>query len=85
MFNNMKSMLKVASLFKDETDKKTIKQTSRISNSNSYQDTNKNGYSNLNTSNNTYRNSNDIYNTYRDFSNIKDDSYDVSPTFFIES
>ena len=69
MVNNMKSMLRVASLFKDETDKKT----SNKSNNKQNNITANNSSNNLNQSN-TKKSEN---------SNIE--VYDNSPTFFIET
>lgn len=84
MVNNMKSMLRIASVFKDETDKKPDKKanqttTNKINN-------HKNNY-NQNTSNNTVNSQNrsnaiDIkeQDDYRNF-----EHYDNSPTFFVNS
>ena len=72
MMNNMKSMLKIASIFKDETDiKPKAKGNQNNSNSNIYATNNINTNSN-NLSNNTNIDTNDNY-------------FDSSPTFFINT
>ncbi len=54
MINNMKSMIKIASIFKDETD--TRKQTTNNKNTNNNQTKQKESSNNNTTSNNNYNN-----------------------------
>lgn len=72
MVNNMKSMLRVASIFKDETDKRPVSQIKQ----------------NTNYSNKSISSNNNIYNStkneVREETNNSYD-YDGSPTFFINS
>ena len=81
MMNNMKSMLKIASVFKDETDNQ--KPVRRIqSNTNNYSN---NYYKNNNYYNNNFQSNNEQiqnkeYYEKEPSTNIKDDS----PTFFID-
>lgn len=73
MVNNMKSMLRVASIFKDETDKKPISPIKQNTN-----------YSNKNVT----LNDNNVYtSTKQEFRKETSNSYDYdnSPTFFINS
>ena len=82
MFNNMRSMLKVASIFKDETDtpkKKKINNNTNNSQTNHYQ-------------NSSYQHSSQqtpIYKKNNDQNNKEEESdyekYDNNPTFFINS
>lgn len=77
IFNNVKSMMRVASIFKDETDKVPIKR-SNSSHSNITRNT---------TSNNSYVN-NQYYNPtteIRDSNEYNSNENDYSPTFFISS
>lgn len=80
MFNNMKSMLRVASIFKDETD--TPRQR------NNYQQTNRNYSQKPNYQNQTYQQNNITNNKDN---NLKEEYYtnqesnNSSPTFFIET
>lgn len=78
MVNNMKSMLKIASIFKDETDRKPI--TSRNQNNNSNSTTSYN-YTN-NTANPTERST---ISEEREQTTYSNNNYDGSPTFFIGS
>jgi len=68
MYNNMKSMLRIASLFKDETDPSPRKTTSNITNNNSNVNTN---------DSNTNAISEEKENT------IINNNYSNSPSFFI--
>ena len=88
MFNNMRSMLRLASIFKDETDNvsdRTANRSSRKhtinSNNNFTQNRNNNiqqGQRNLRATNSNIDINNTVY--QKDY-----DSNDYSPTFFIES
>lgn len=91
MFNNMRSMLRVASIFKDETDKNPSRSTSSSVSSSSSRSTN-NFSSNNRTSfqqegiNSSVRTSDSNINETRsqvDYTSHKDN--DHSPTFFIET
>ena len=76
MMNNMKSMLRVASLFKDETD---IRGKNSYSNSYYYDNSSnkfRDNFIQINNDSNTYRNQSSNYNEF---------AYDDSPTFFIGS
>ena len=78
MVNNMKSMLKIASVFKDETDKKPIKQKKQTTNnSNNYT---YNVSSNVSSSASYSNTTETREQTYYD-----DNYYDGSPTFFVNS
>lgn len=70
MVNNMKSMLRIASIFKDETDNKPSKKGKAAANYNN-SNHNEQSYSSSDINNDTYNNSNN--------------SYDGAPTFFINS
>lgn len=76
MVNNMKSMLKVASLFKDETDKIPITKSNKSINSSP----STNGVDYTNSSNNTFK-TNSNSDATKEFYNQNDNS----PTFFINS
>ena len=73
MMSNMRSMLKVASIFKDETDKHINNTVANNTNSNIQ-----------NTSNNQ-RNEQDRIESYPNNKEVKDISYNNQPTFFIGS
>ena len=73
MMSNMRSMLKVASIFKDETDKPINNTVANNTNSNIQ-----------NTSNNQ-RNEQDRIESYPNNKEVKDISYNNQPTFFIGS
>lgn len=75
MVNNVRSMLKVASIFKDETDKKPVKSNVKTTNLKTDNSNIKNISSN-NTSKQTLKIKEEIQ---------RDNSYDNSPTFFINS
>lgn len=72
VMNNMRSMLKVASVFKDETDKNPIRNSNKVINNTSYNSSNT---KTLDALNDNYQSNNDYYeNNYID---------NTSPTFFI--
>ncbi len=77
MMNNMRSMLKIASVFKDETDRSSRRQQQ---NSTSYSTPN----SNINRTENSYQNK---VNTNENIREDTRESYaeDYSPTFFVAS
>ena len=74
MVNNMKSMLRIASIFKDETDNKLVQKTKNI---NSSYNNMQNNSINLENSIKTNKRESSDYNNF-----IQDDN---SPTFFINS
>ena len=83
MYNNMKSMLKVASLFKDETDPpKKNKNNSAIKSNNSTNNVKKNTSYNNNVNNSTNVNNTNSNNNEYSNTNINI-NYDNSPNFFI--
>lgn len=71
MVNNMRSMLRIASIFKDETDIKPKTKFKQNSNNNTY------STNNINSNKSTLPNDNNIEPNYT--------YYDNSPTFFINS
>ena len=91
MVNNMKSMLRVASIFKDETDKKPMRQrtkNSSFSNSTTQNTSNAYIYSQVNTNsknvnNSQNRSTNSLNN--ENVNQVHSDNYDSSPTFFVSS
>lgn len=91
MMNNMKSMLRVASVFKDETDKKPTRQKRTISNngrssSNFYRYQNNSNYAASNMNQNHLHSRSDISHTGLEQEDYhSQDESDSSPTFFIAS
>ncbi len=84
MVNNMKSMLKVASVFKDETDRSPRSRKNRQSknsNSNTYQQNNSTSHFQTNYSNSFYQNNSNTKN----YSQTQEEPNQstTSPTFFI--
>lgn len=79
MMSNMRSMLRVASIFKDETDRKPTRQSSNTSYSTNLTNRNTSYNSTNNFSNNT--NSQNRSTRTQDSYN----EYDNSPTFFVEA
>lgn len=84
MFNNVKSMMRLASVFKDETDVRPTRNNRNLNSNNTnsnISDVNNNiTISNGDNNSSTYSSNNTIN---RD--NIKEDSYeDYSPTFFVD-
>lgn len=79
MFNNMKSMLRIASIFKDETDKKPQSSKKQITNYNNVYTSQNDSNNNINSSSRstTYTKEQNDYNSF--------DYYENSPTFFINS
>lgn len=82
MFNNMRSMLKVASIFKDETDapsKKKINNNFSNTQTNNYQNSNRQHFSQQTPiyQKNNYQNN--------DIEENKIEKYDNNPTFFVNS
>ncbi|MBQ8681787.1 MAG: hypothetical protein IJ509_02630 [Bacilli bacterium] len=92
MVNNVKSMLRVASIFKDETDKKPTRQRAQnSSNTGNYTNRNTNtAYINPRTSTNP-TNNNNLKNHSTSISDtdtetrVSANNYDGSPTFFVSS
>lgn len=83
MVNNMKSVLRVASLFKDETDNKAVQKRSKSTNQTNYNKNNnytKSSNNTFNLSDSSTITDNKKKNNYSNF-----DYYDNSPTFFINS
>lgn len=76
MVNNMKSMLRVASIFKDETDRKSTRQRNRATSSYSSNSSNSN-------SSTSYYGHSSLHGKQEENSHLESNQEDHSPTFFI--
>lgn len=83
MFNNMRSMLRVASIFKDETDNRSPSRATTTTRSANYNISNNNSYFQPEYS--YSRNSSLETNSSRSQTNYTTKESDISPTFFIET